>query len=80
MKNPVWWVIAILVLLMAGCTTPLITARGDFGPISYEFESVYTAPVRVDLDGFLVWDGWPFRADTPAESGYRDVDMPPGEE
>ena len=84
MKNPVlkiciaadaaWWAIA-MALLMAGCTTPLFTTRGDFGPLSYEFESVYTSPAKVDVDGFLIWDGWPLREDV-----IERVNMPPIEQ
>jgi len=67
--------IIVSALLMAGCTTPLITAKGDFMMFSYEFKSIYTSPAKVDVDGFLIWDGWPLREDV-----LERVNMPPIEQ
>jgi hypothetical protein len=48
-------------LLMAGCTTPLVDLGGDLGPLNGRIKAVYRSPATVDLDGHLVWDGWPLR-------------------
>ena len=68
-------ILVLICVALAGCTTPLFTTRGEFGPLSYEFESVYTSPAKVDVDGFLIWDGWPLREDV-----IERVNMPPIEQ
>jgi hypothetical protein len=37
----VWWVIAILVVVTAGCATPIFSAAGDLGPVRYRVGVAY---------------------------------------
>ena len=54
-------IIITSVAMLAGCQTPLFSTAGDIGPITYRLRCDYQSPATVDLDGHLVWDGWPLR-------------------
>jgi hypothetical protein len=58
--------VILAALILTGCQTPLFSTAGDIGPITYRLRCDYQSPATVDLDGHLVWDGWPLR-DEPGE-------------
>jgi hypothetical protein len=70
-----------LLLLFAGCSTPIFSAAGDLGPVRYRVGVAYEAPTALLLDGDVTWDGFPFREDIPPDTqDLSKVVMPPGEE